>query len=223
MSIVHRVEQNTEAWRKLRLGIPTASRFGDIVTPSGEPRSGELPKKYLCELLAERLTGEPVEKYVTAWMARGAALEGDAIAAFCRRTGLEVGRTGFVTTNDGTIGCSPDGVIASVSGDNSRTGVEVKVPAPQTLVYYLVYGLGDNYKAQVQGQMYVGGFDVMHLWAWHPTLPALHVVSERDEGFIKKLDIALAEFCHSLTSQETVLRSQMALHQPPMFDPAVPF
>ena len=33
---IHNVEQGTEAWFDLRLGMPSASKFKDIVTPKGK-------------------------------------------------------------------------------------------------------------------------------------------------------------------------------------------
>ena len=39
---IHNVEQGTEAWFDLRLGMPSASKFKDIVTPKGKASaSGE--------------------------------------------------------------------------------------------------------------------------------------------------------------------------------------
>ena len=39
MIVVDDVEQGTQAWIELRLGIPTASQFSRIVTPSGKSSS----------------------------------------------------------------------------------------------------------------------------------------------------------------------------------------
>jgi hypothetical protein len=57
---IHNVEQGTEEWFRLRLGMPSASKFKDLVTPKGKPSaSGE---KYMYELLAERLSGKRIER-----------------------------------------------------------------------------------------------------------------------------------------------------------------
>lgn len=64
--ILHDVEQRSEAWHALRLGIPTASRFGDILTARGDLRTGETPKKYAAELVAERILGVPTQRQGSA-------------------------------------------------------------------------------------------------------------------------------------------------------------
>jgi hypothetical protein len=56
--IVRDLEQGSQAWLAIRLGIPTASRFKDIVTPAKADKS-KSATAYMYELLAERLTKEP--------------------------------------------------------------------------------------------------------------------------------------------------------------------
>jgi len=53
--IVHDVDQNTDEWFQLRLGIPSASEFDKLITSSGS-RSKQLDA-YANRLVAERLTG----------------------------------------------------------------------------------------------------------------------------------------------------------------------
>jgi hypothetical protein len=204
MAIFHPVDQRSEAWKELRLGMPTASRFGDIITPKGEARTGETVKKYLCELVAERVLRTPVEKWQSYWMQRGAELESTALAAFAEHKKVQVGPGGFMTTDDGKFGCSPDGIVTSVTNllrPNTLEGVEVKVPSPQTHIYYLIYGLGENYVQQVQGQMWIGGFDVMHFYSWNPDLPPLHIETYRDEEFIKRMVAHLTNFHEELVER----------------------
>ena len=53
---IHNVEQGSEAWFKLRLGVPSASRFKDLLTPTGKPSMSS--EKYMHELLAETMSGK---------------------------------------------------------------------------------------------------------------------------------------------------------------------
>ena len=68
--IIHNVEQRSEEWFSLRLGIPTASEFHNIVgNTTGElSRSkdkkglSEVAKKYAYRLVAEKLLNRPLLK-----------------------------------------------------------------------------------------------------------------------------------------------------------------
>src|SRR5580700_8580797 len=55
-------EQGTDEWRKARAGIPTASRFSDVLAQG----QGKTRRKYMMELLGERLTGEPMAEFSNA-------------------------------------------------------------------------------------------------------------------------------------------------------------
>lgn len=212
---LHDIDQRSDAWRRARLGIPTASRFGDIMTAKAELRTGEMPKKYMCELIAERITGEPTTKYETVWMRRGNELEPMAREAFAEHLGVTLSPGGFVTTDDGKLGCSPDAIISRIphiKGHvvNVREGVELKVPMPHNHVYNLCFGLGDNYVQQVQGQCYIGEFDYVHFYSWNPGLPSFHMETRRDDAFIAKMREILTLFCAELDEKERYVRSLIA-------------
>jgi len=49
--------QGSEAWLQCRLGVPTASCFGKILTATGKPSSSA--RAYRRTLVAERVTGLP--------------------------------------------------------------------------------------------------------------------------------------------------------------------
>ena len=57
MIVIEDVEQGSQSWIELRLGIPTASQFSRIVTPGGKSSSSR--DAYMGELLAEWVLGEP--------------------------------------------------------------------------------------------------------------------------------------------------------------------
>jgi hypothetical protein len=184
------MEQYSPEWWAVRLGLPTASCFDKIVTPA----KGELSKSaraYAQYLVAETLFGEPLEpeRPDPYWIAWGKLHEPMAAEHYDLTTGTVTEKVGFITTDDGRVGCSPDRMIIG-----QRGCVEIKCPAPQTHVGYLIDGPGLDYKCQLQGQMAVGELAFVDFFSFHPRMPpALHRI-ERDEPYIAKMSEALRQF-----------------------------
>ena len=174
-------EQGSTEWLAARLGKPSASNFGKLITATGKPSSSA--DGYINQLIAERLTGQSEPFYVTEWMARGTELEPEAREAYEFISGNEVIETGFILDTSFEFGCSPDGLIAD------QGGLEIKVPAPQTMVSYL----RDNqagvkkYWQQIQGCMWISQREWWDFFAYHPEMPHVLVRVERDEDYIAKL------------------------------------
>lgn len=186
---VHNVAQGSEAWLKLRLGIPTASNFHKIVTPTG--KLSTQARSYMFSLIAEQLLGYPMDNLDNiAWIARGKQLEPQAVEMYEFDRDVETDPVGFITTDDGRIGCTPDRLIRG-----HKAALELKCPAPNTHICYMVDGFGTDYIPQAQGQMYVGGFDWVDRYSYHPELPPVLHRTCRDDAFIEKLDRALTHFC----------------------------
>jgi hypothetical protein len=190
MIIFRDIEQGTPEWWAVRLGIPTASCFDKIVTPA----KGELSKSsraYAQYLVAETLLRAPLEpeRSDPYWIAWGKLHEPMAAQQYAFTTDTEIETVGFVTTDDGRIGCSPDRLIIG-----HRGAVEIKCPAPQTHLSYLIDGPGLDYKCQFQGQMAVAELAFVDFYSFHPLLPPALFRIERDEPFIRKMSAALIEF-----------------------------
>jgi hypothetical protein len=188
--VVHDCIQNSPAWHRLRLGIPTASCFDKIVTPA----KCELSKSsanYIYELLAEFVMGRPITGIETDVMARGTLMEEPAAKAFTFQTDIEVERIGFVTTEDLMLGASPD---RKVVGTNWI--VEIKAPASEAVhMRYLMGGeMVLDYRTQLQGQLMVGEYDGVYAVSYHPELPLSVTPVERDEPYIAKLREATEAF-----------------------------
>lgn len=201
--IIHQCEQRSDEWYRLRIGIPTASQFHNVITPLGAPTKGDRRAKYRYRLVAERLLAQSMDdRFENFWTRRGKELEGQARDAFVGQldgcTGVET--VGFITTDDGKIGASPDGFL-QFKGKRRQEGLEIKCPAPWVQVEYLLEGLESNYKPQVQGHMLVSGAKVMHLWCFHPAMPPVHIRTERDEDYIHKLAVELWHFCNELDAE----------------------
>lgn len=191
--IIHNVEQGSGDWFKLRIGLPTASNFDQIVTP----KTGQLSKssvKYAYRLIAERLLNTPMESLEgLAWMDRGKELEPHAVKQYEFVNEVETVPVGFITTDDGKLGASPDRLIKG-----QAVGIEVKCPAPHTHVGYLLDGPGDSYRPQVQGQLFVAELERVDLYSYHPRMPACTIRTVRDEAFIRLLAAALDAFNEQL-------------------------
>lgn len=147
-------EQGSEAWHQARLGIPTASQFDRIVTASGA--ASKQATGYLAELLAEHITGQPEDSYQSAEMQRGVELEPAARACYELESGNDVVQVGGVYLDETKkIMASPDGLIAGMT-----RGLEIKCPKLATHIRYVLEdALPTQYTLQVQGGMWVTGYD----------------------------------------------------------------
>lgn len=193
----HRVEQGSVEWYKLRLGIPTASNFHKIITPSGAPSKQAV--NYLYRLIAERLLNESQDDEIgyVKWVGHGKEQEPNAVVQFEFVNDVVLEAGGFVTSNDRRIGASPDRLFPG-----HKEGMEVKCPAPWTQLKYLLEGPGEDHKAQVQGHLLVADeFEAVHFYAYHPRTPPFHRVTLRDASYQGALASAVNAFCDVLDTQ----------------------
>lgn len=178
-------EQGTPEWLEARRGVPSASRFGKIVTPKGKLSSQA--DGLINELIAEDLFQIENEVYVSAAMQHGIDTEPVARRWYELQTKTTVQEIGFCVHAKG-FGCSPDGLI----GDDG--GVEIKCPQAWTHIGYLRDGgLPSQYAAQVHGSMIVTGRQWWDFVSYHEAMPKMLVRVERDE-YTETLEAALVEF-----------------------------
>jgi len=191
--IIHKVDQRTAEWNRLRRGIPTTSNFPKIVTPI-ECKPSKSARPYMFRLVAERLLNENFDfREVTEWMERGIELEPKAANRFEIDNECVLDPGYFLTDDSGRWGCSPDRIIR---GRNEA--VEIKCKAPWNHIAYLIDGLEYDYKPQVQGQMMVGEFNTVHFYAYSDLLQPMHRVILPDTKYIKDLHQHLTDFCDKL-------------------------
>lgn len=210
MKIFADIQQGTDQWLALRLGIPTASEFHRIVTPKKCELSKEAVK-YALRLCAERLLNAPTTEAIDGlqWMERGKELEPMAVKQYEWQFDRVTFPVGFITTDDGTIGCSPDRLVL---GDH-KVGLEIKCPSPHVHLGYLLNGTTDDYKPQVQGQIYVAELDRGELYSFHPQMPPAHILNTRDDEYVKKLAEALARFNEQLAAM-LARAKELGVYQP---------
>lgn len=208
MSKIHRVDQGTEEWHALRIGVPTASNFHKIITPkTGKP--SEQARPYMFRLIAERLLNEQMEDGAdrVEWVERGKIEQPNAEAQLAFTHNLELEPVGFVTDDTGTLGCSPDALIVG-----KPEAAEIKCPAPWTQIGYLLDGLGAQYRPQVQGQILIGEFERVHFYSWHGRMPPFYQVTNRDDRYIALLRPLLLAFCDEL-ERETERARKLGSYQ----------
>lgn len=177
-------EQRSPEWFAERLGCPSASQFGRIITPTGQ--ASKQVDGYINELVAEKVTGSQAYFHETEAMRIGTEREPDAVMNFNYITDYEVSEIGFCKHDKLEAGASPDGVIDLPDGKVAV--LEIKCPQANTMVEYLRDAiLPPKYKPQVQGQLWITEAHHAYFFAYHPRFVPLLVKVERDEDFIAKL------------------------------------
>lgn len=198
---VHQCVQGSQEWLQLRAGIPTASAFDKILSPKGKLSSQA--EKYMFTLLAELIMGHPVLEYVSTWMDRGHQSESEAVAFYEGQVGADTEKIGFITTDDGQIGASPDRLVGA---DGL---LEIKVPKESTHVGYLLKRAVDQeYFPQVQGQLWIAERRWLDILSYHPEMPPALIRVERDEAYIATLSFAVGEFAKALEQLAQQLREK---------------
>jgi hypothetical protein len=187
------VVQNSSWWETARAGIPTASDFHNLITPKFKPREGDMAESYFYMKLSERWTGTPTPGKKTMEMDFGNILEEKAKPHYTFMFDEEIMACGLATTDDGKIGCSPDGLI----GDDG--GIEIKCPEAKTHTKYLMLGkLPDDYVLQVYGSMFVTGRKWWKFMSYRKNFPAYVTTIERDEKINAIISEVLYAFCDRL-------------------------
>lgn len=149
-------------------------------------------QKYRWQLVAERLTGQPVEGFRNAAMERGQLLEPEARQAYEAQTGNLVEQAGFLSHKE-WVGCSPDGLI------DADGGLEIKCPDnPVIHVQALHGGMPAEHMAQIQGAMWVTGRQWWDFVSFDPRMPEkLQLYTQRikrDDAYITRLEEEVDRF-----------------------------
>ena len=187
--IIHPAAQGSVDWMLARAGIPTASEFDNLISPTWKMRTGEMPRTYLAAKLAEAWLGGPLVGFNTFDMDQGNILEEEARPWLELELETQVRAVGLITTDDGKVGCSPDGLI----GDS--IGVEIKCPQPTAAVKYLLNGeVPPEYLAQIYGGMYVTGFKEWKFLSYRRNFPKLLITVKRDDKICDAIELAIDDF-----------------------------
>ncbi len=197
--IIHDVPQLSDSWWELRQGVPTASEFHRIITAkdglpskSQEAYATELAKDLQCQNPPYFSNGG---KPVNVHMNRGRNLEDEAIAALSLLRKIHTRKVGFVTTDDGRFGCSPDSLFETQDG-KWLGGIEVKCPSVDKHEANVKRGtLPMTYKAQCHGGLVVTGLPSWIFIEYCPDskTPTL-MIEVKPDDFTEKLKAELDRF-----------------------------
>ena len=189
MKIHNDFQQNSDAWFEARAGVITASEIDALVTPTFKVSEGKGIKTYLAQKVAEWWLQAPLEKFDAFAMEQGRILEEEAKPFYKLETGEDITSIGFITSDDGTIGCSPDAIL------EGRHGVEIKCPMAKTHTAYLLAGVvPPEYQPQIQFSLFVTGYASWRFMSYRRKFPPLILTVERDPKAQAAIAAALAGF-----------------------------
>lgn len=201
--------QENAAWIAKRRGKVTASRIGLVVKrkKDGKPYAGY--DDYLMDLVAERLTDEAADHFVSPAMQWGIDQEDAAADFYAFERGAPVAFSDFVDHPViGMSGASPDRLI----GDDGL--LEIKCPTTRTHFDFLLTGkIKDDYLWQMQWQMACTGRQWCDFMSYEPRLP-IHLQSKiiripRDEAMIEEAEAAIIEALAIVGAKESELLAMM--------------
>ncbi len=198
--------QGSDEWHKDRAGIPSASNFKEIITPTGKATVGSKADTYRNQLIAEWHVGGPVDSMEpTFWMKRGIELEQEACDLYEFTKDVKIEKVGFCFKDEKKlVGCSPDGLV----GDDGLW--ETKCPKAGTLIGYVLKGfLPSTYKPQVQGQLWVTDRDWCDFMAYHPDMTEFIIRVYRDTAYIKKLSDLADVFIEEMLEGRDLLKMKL--------------
>ena len=202
------IEQGSDAWKALKCGWVGASRVADIIATTKGGGVSASRNAYMGQLIAERLTGIPMETYTNEAMQWGTNTEADARAAYQFERGILVAKASFVPhPTVHTAGASPDGMI----GDEGL--LEIKCPKTSTHVDTILKGkVPGHYITQMQFQMACTARKWCDFASFDPRMPEsmrLYIQRvPRDDETIAKLEAAVREFIAELDAKVAALRER---------------
>lgn len=194
--LIHNVEQGSPEWESIRLGIPTASEFHRIITPTGKKSTAA--DGYANELIAEMMLARKVKTFTGSYATeRGKELEPKAAEDYELTEGVKTEIVGFCTDDEMTMGCSPDRLVGADGA------IEIKVCAADAIVdYILTDDCGADHKPQIQGQLFVLGRKWVDLVPFHPDMPPTKIRVHRDEKYLELMATYMAEFTTMLAKKK---------------------
>lgn len=196
---IFQCEQGTAEWFEARAGVITASNFSEVrkrlATGKNKGDHSKKAHQYAFRLAFERITGLPLDDtYTTAYMKRGTRLEESARIRHEVRINDLVTEIGFVKTDCGRFGSSPDGLIGNDGGSEYKCFI-----SPETLMPILLGGDLSEVMDQIQGNMWITGRKWWHFGLYLPQLESVGrdltlIRVERDDTYIAELEADLLAF-----------------------------
>lgn len=189
-----KVEQGSDEWLALRLGLITGSRFKDVMTKNKGLTEAAARRNYRAELVVERLTQQQVERYRSKAMDWGNTTEELAATTYMLATGNDLERCGFYKHTIYEFGVSPDRKLVDLNGC-----VEIKCYEVANHIQTLRNGhMPPEHKAQVQSEIWFTDTDFCDFVSFVPELPKnAQLFIERiyrDDAYIQNMEQELIQF-----------------------------
>lgn len=208
--VVHTYPQGTPEWKAGRLGLATASRFGDILAKNRSGGEAAARKNYRTQLVLERLTGKtPYRFEKTEAMEWGSETEELARVEYELRTGKTIQQLGMVEHAFLKAAWSPDGV------DDPETIVETLeikcFNSANHLEMLHTSKLPGEYKAQAQGGLWIGEGKRCVFVSYDPDFPPhaqlVIVIEERDQDYIDNLMVEVDRFLKEVDAEVEFIKN----------------
>lgn len=199
------VEQGSDSWLKMRLGVITASCAHDLMPNKTNGKRKAAWDSYMNQLIAQVCTGTPEELNAKA-LEWGRANEAAAIGDYEFAKGVKALKGGFIYGMDKRVGCSPDILV-----DGQRRGAENKCPfnSENHIAFLLEDKIKDEYVTQMQFSMWVSGFDVWDFISYDPRMKKnmIRIVTlERDPKFMALFDELVPQFIKEMDANLAKLK-----------------
>ena len=159
MQIFTEIEQGTQEWLDLRLGLITCSEIKTIRA------DGSGAQTYINGLAYERITGESSSVFAgNEWTERGHELEIVARYLYSQKTGNQVDQVSFIKNHG--FGYSPDGLV------NDLGAIEIKAKQPQVQIAILRSGeIPKEHLDQLDGALLCADLHFIDFVSYCPNLP----------------------------------------------------
>jgi len=153
-------EQGTDQWLSIKAGKLSATKIGNVVTPTGAPVTGAKRREHIERLAAERIARRCTEQFVSWQMREGTEKEPHARNLYALEEGVDVFQCGFILPHEGAqYGYSPDGVCPTRLAE---------IKCIQPVAYRRAVHsdkLPADYRLQDQFGMWVTGIgEIDHIW-----------------------------------------------------------
>lgn len=194
------LKQRSTAWRRRRLGLPTASRFKDILTAPKEKgrKWSKTAESYMVEKLSELIICQPLDCFTVPATRWGTDWEPEAFKAaipvvekrFDGKLMLPEGDLAFIEHPDGWCGCSPDGAIVSDKYGFGLLELKCYYNPTNFIDVLRSKSMPEKHDAQVQGSMWIAECDWYIFGAFDPRVkasgvdPLFSIKIQRDDSYI---------------------------------------
>ena len=228
---IHRgIEQGSVEWANLRAGVVTASNADALVTPLGKVKTSDAAKTLMTQLLAENWIGGALPSAQGSFdTEQGKYLEEKARPAFTLETSKTVEEVAFIESDDGRIGCSPDGNLTE-----ETAGLEIKCPRIENHIRYVLDGVvPPDYVIQVQFSLHVTKWPVWYFMSFRsghaplilrvePDVKIQSAIAEALEIFFENYDAAWEKYVKhngGLPKQRGIKPIPSYRQNPPKYQP----